>query len=99
MAEVVHREKDKHETYCQKEQKFREAGDARISELEASIKVLSKENESIPALTWEISILQSMIDSNAGLNEKITLLEKENSNLSASVKALESEERKNISVL
>ena len=97
MAEVVHREKDKHETYCQKEQKFREAGDARISELEASIKVLSKENESIPALTREISILQSMIDSNAGLNEKITSLEKENSNLSASVKALESEERKNIS--
>ena len=47
MAEVVHHEKDKHETYCQKEQKFREAGDARISELEASIKVLSKENESI----------------------------------------------------
>ena len=40
-----------------------------------------------------------MIDSNAGLNEKITSLEKENSNLSASVKALESEERKNISVL
>ena len=99
LAEVVHHEKDKHETYCQKEQKFREAGDARISELEASIKVLSKENESIPALTREISILQSMIDSNAGLNEKITLLEKENSNLSASVKALESEERKNISVL
>ena len=97
MAEVVHREKDKHETYCQKEQKIREAGDARISELEASIKVLSKENESIPALTREISILQSMIDSNAGLNEKITSLEKENSNLSASVKALESEERKNIS--
>ena len=99
LAEVVHHEKDKHETYCQKEQKFREAGDARISELEASIKVLSKENESIPALTREISILQSMIDSNAGLSEKITLLEKENSNLSASVKALESEERKNISVL
>ena len=47
LAEVVHHEKDKHETYCQKEQKFREAGDARISELEASIKVLSKENESI----------------------------------------------------
>ena len=47
LAEVVHHEKDKHETYCQKEQKLREAGDARISELEASIKVLSKENESI----------------------------------------------------
>lgn len=29
LAEVVHREKDKHETYCEKEQKFREAGDAR----------------------------------------------------------------------
>ena len=98
LAEVVHREKDKHETYCRKEQKFREAGDARISELEASIKVLSKENESIPVLTREISILESMIDSNAGLNEKITSLEKENRNLSASVKALESEERKNISV-
>ena len=48
----------------------------------------------LSALTREISILQSMIDSNAGLNEKITLLEKENSNLSTSVKALESEERK-----
>ena len=71
MAEIVNRETDKHETYCQKEQKLREAGDARISELEASIKVLSKENESIPALTWEISILQSMIDSNAGLNKKL----------------------------
>ena len=58
----------------------------RISEIEASMKVLSKENDSIPAMTEDISRLKSVIDFKAGLDEKVTMLEKENRKPSALVK-------------
>ena len=67
----------------------------RISELEATMKVLSKENDYIPAMNEDISRLQYVIDFKAGLDKKVTMLEKENNKTSALVKTVESQGRRN----
>ena len=85
-VEIVHREKEKYEAVSLEGHKTMQACYVRISELEASMKVLSKENDSIPAMTEDISRLQSVIDFKAGLDEKVTMLEKENRKPSALVK-------------